>query len=160
MSRILPIFLLFALSYPDRGDIISTQVVSTKDIDNNQLYIENELSVLASGDFFNLTVEYGYWMYNITYETIDKYGISNEYRKPVIAGDIHEGLLRDNDAIEYLLDVDESKRQLMKTKNGKKADHIIPISEIFLSPFLRFFFNVSFFSNIAANAATPSIFPK
>ena len=74
MSRILPIFLLFALSYSDRGDIISTQVVSTKDIDNNQLYIENELSVLASGDFFNLTVEYGYWMYNITYETIDKYG--------------------------------------------------------------------------------------
>jgi hypothetical protein len=78
VSRILPIFFVLALSFPDRGDLISTQVVSTKDIDNNQLYIENELSVLASGDFFNLTVEYGYWMYNITYETIDKYGIPTQ----------------------------------------------------------------------------------
>ena len=61
MNRILPIFLLLALSYPDRGDIISTQVVSTKDINNNQIYIENELSVLASGDFFNLTVEFKFF---------------------------------------------------------------------------------------------------
>ena len=58
----------------ERGDIISTEIVSTRDINNNQVYIENELSVLASDDFFNLSVEYGYWMYNIVYETIDKNG--------------------------------------------------------------------------------------
>ena len=41
VNRILLIFLLLSLSYSDRGDIISTQIVSTRDIDNNQIYIEN-----------------------------------------------------------------------------------------------------------------------
>lgn len=72
--NLIPIFLLLSFCLSERGDIISTQIVSTRDIDNNQIYIENELSVLASDDFFNLTVEYGYWMYNIVYETIDKHG--------------------------------------------------------------------------------------
>ena len=68
----LSIFISLCLS--ERGDVISTEVISTRDIGNNQIYIENELSVLASDDFFNLTVEYGYWMYKIVYETIDKEG--------------------------------------------------------------------------------------
>ena len=76
--KILFLSILIGLCMSDRGDIISTQIVSTRDIDNNQIYIENELSVLASDDFFNLTVEYGYWMYNIVYETIDKDGNPTE----------------------------------------------------------------------------------
>ena len=72
--KILFLYILISFCMSDRGDIISTQIVSTRDIDNNQIYIESELSVLASDDFFNLTVEYGYWMYNIVYETIDKDG--------------------------------------------------------------------------------------
>ena len=63
------IFLSFLLSA--RGDLISTEVMSTKNLSNNQIYIDNELSALASDSFFGLEVEYGFWLYKIIYETID-----------------------------------------------------------------------------------------
>ena len=39
--NLIPIFLLLSFCLSERGDIISTEIVSTRDIDNNQIYIEN-----------------------------------------------------------------------------------------------------------------------
>ena len=70
------IIILVSLSFltADRGDIIEAQVVSTRDVNNSQVYINNELDALAGESFFDLTVEYGYWLYKIVYETIDFQG--------------------------------------------------------------------------------------
>ena len=64
-------FLSLNFLFSERGDLIEVQIFSTRDINNNQIYIDNELSALAGESFFNLTVEYGYWFYSIIYETID-----------------------------------------------------------------------------------------
>ena len=58
----------------DRGDLVSTEILGTANSTNNQVYIDNELSALAGESFFNLTVEYGYRLYKIVYETIDANG--------------------------------------------------------------------------------------
>ena len=70
------IIILVSLSFlaADRGDLIEAQVVSTRDVNNSQVYINNELDALAGESFFDLTVEYGYWFYKIVYETIDFQG--------------------------------------------------------------------------------------
>jgi len=73
-NRIFIFLILSTFLLAERGDLINVQVMATKDLLNNQGYIDNELSTLAGDSFFNLTVEYGFWLYNITYETIDKYG--------------------------------------------------------------------------------------
>ncbi len=70
----LVILITFSLIYSARGDLIEIEVMSTRDLANNQAYIDAELDVLGGGDFFNLTVEYGFWLYKIVYETIDKDG--------------------------------------------------------------------------------------
>ena len=62
------LLLLFLLASPvlaERGDVISVEILSTKDVNNNQVYIDNELSALASDSFFGLDVEYGYRLYKI-----------------------------------------------------------------------------------------------
>ena len=61
-----------AILFPDRGDLISIQMMSTRNLGNNQIYINNELSETTT-DLFSLDpVEYGYWMYKVTYETINE----------------------------------------------------------------------------------------
>ena len=75
------LLLLFLLASPvlaERGDVISVEILSTKDVNNNQVYIDNELSALASDSFFGLTVQYGYRLYKINYETIDRNGNPTE----------------------------------------------------------------------------------
>ena len=62
-------------------------------------------------------------------DTIEKYGITEEYLKPTISKDIHFGLLEDSDAIEYLLNVNESKGKLVKSENGKKVLKYIEYGE-------------------------------
>ena len=79
INNIIFIFFLFlSLLFPERGDLIEAQILSTRDINNNQTYIDNELSALAGDSFFSLTVEYGYWFYKIIYETIDANGNSTQ----------------------------------------------------------------------------------
>ena len=73
-NRIFIFLILSSFLLAERGDLINVQVMATKDLLNNQTYIDNELSTLAGDSFFSLTVEYGFWLYNVTYETIDKYG--------------------------------------------------------------------------------------
>ena len=73
-SKVIFLNIIFNLCIAARGDVISLEILSTRDVNNNQIFIDNELSVLSSDDFFDLNVGYGYWMYKIIYETIDKHG--------------------------------------------------------------------------------------
>ena len=52
---------------------------------------------------------------------IKEYNISKEYLCPIISGGIHEGLLEDDDAEEYLLNVSAPKGRLVKTSDGKNV---------------------------------------
>ena len=73
-NRLFTFLIFISLLLAARGDLIEIEVISTRDAGNNQIYIDNELSALAGESFFDLTVGYGYWLYKITYETIDKDG--------------------------------------------------------------------------------------
>ena len=65
----------------------------------------------------------------LTTKMIQEYDIAEQYRKPVLSGNIREGLLSDDDAVEYLLDVNETKTELSKTKDGKRVLRYINIGE-------------------------------
>ena len=54
-------------------------------------------------------------------ETIRRYRIAEKYFKPVISKDMHEGVLVNDSASEYLLNVNESKDELVKTEEGKRV---------------------------------------
>lgn len=56
----------------------------------------------------------------LTKDIIEKYEIAEEYMQPVMSRDLHFGVLDNDDANEFLLNVNESKRILLKSKNGKK----------------------------------------
>ena len=71
MKRVFILLIPLGLLFAERGDLISADVMATKDPNNNQLYIDDELSALAGESFFNLTVEYGFWLYKLVYETVD-----------------------------------------------------------------------------------------
>ena len=73
-SNLIIYFILTSFMIADRGDLVSTEILGTANSTNNQVYIDNELSALAGESFFNLTVEYGYRLYKIVYETIDANG--------------------------------------------------------------------------------------
>ena len=60
-----------ALLFSARGDLISTEILATRNVNNTQTYIENELAQIVSDMFSIEPAKYGYWMYKITYETID-----------------------------------------------------------------------------------------
>ena len=65
----------------------------------------------------------------LTKDIIEKYGIAEEYRKPIISNDIHIGLLDNNDAKEYLLNVNDPKDKLVKSDDGKKILKYIEYGE-------------------------------
>ena len=71
MKRNKIILLLLSFLFAERGDLISAQMLSTKSTGNNQIYIDMELSSTITGQFNLDPVSYGYWLYKITYETID-----------------------------------------------------------------------------------------
>ena len=54
-----------------RGDLISTEILATRNVNNTQTYIEDELAQIVTDMFSIDPAQYGYWMYKITYETID-----------------------------------------------------------------------------------------
>ena len=70
------IFILFIINiiFADRGDLISADILATRNVSNTQAYIDNELSQIVSDMFSIDPAQYGYWLYKITYETIDIYG--------------------------------------------------------------------------------------
>ena len=70
------IFLLFmvSFSFSARGDLLSTELLATRNVINTQTYIETELAQIVTDMFSIEAAQYGYWMYKITYETIDLNG--------------------------------------------------------------------------------------
>ncbi len=57
-----------------RGDLISTQILDTRNVTNNQAYIEDELSQVVTDQFSIDPAQYGFWLYKVTYETVDIHG--------------------------------------------------------------------------------------
>ncbi|SVE16684.1 uncharacterized protein METZ01_LOCUS469538, partial [marine metagenome] len=57
-----------------RGDLISAQILDTRNRVNNQAYIENELNQIVTDQFSIDPAEYGFWLYKVTYETVDIHG--------------------------------------------------------------------------------------
>ena len=74
MKKIIIILITFTYLISDRGDLINAEMISTRNLNNNQVYIDNELSSTTQNQFSLQPIEYGYWMYKITYETINKDG--------------------------------------------------------------------------------------
>ena len=72
MKRIIIILFTLNLLFSERGDLISVEQKSTRNLGNNQIYIDNELSSTTTDQFSLDPVEYGYWYFKITYETVDK----------------------------------------------------------------------------------------
>lgn len=64
----------FSICIAARGDIISTQILDTRNVINNQAYIENELNQIVTDQFSIDPMEYGFWLYKVTYETVDIHG--------------------------------------------------------------------------------------
>ena len=58
------IILIFqaAFLFSSRGDIISTQILDTRNVVNNQVYIDDELNQIVSDQFSIDPVEYGFWL--------------------------------------------------------------------------------------------------
>ena len=63
-----------AFLFAARGDLISTEILATRNVVNTQTYIEEELAHIVTDMFSIDPAQYGYWMYKITYETIDIHG--------------------------------------------------------------------------------------
>ena len=57
-----------------RGDLISTEILATRNVNNTQTYIEDELAQIVTDMFSIEPAQYGYWLYKISYETIDIHG--------------------------------------------------------------------------------------
>ena len=57
-----------------RGDLISTEIIATRSVNNNQAFIDYELGQIVADEFSIDPVQFGYWLYKITYETIDIHG--------------------------------------------------------------------------------------
>ena len=66
-----------AFLFSARGDLISTEILATRNVSNTQIYIEDQLAQIVTDMFAIEPAQYGYWMYKITYETIDIYGNSH-----------------------------------------------------------------------------------
>ena len=71
MKKIIIILFIFNCLLGERGDIISTEMLSTRSLNNNQIYIDFEISETITDQFSLDPISYGYWLYKITYETID-----------------------------------------------------------------------------------------
>ena len=69
-------FILFhiGLLFPARGDLISTEILATRNVNNTQAFIDQELHEIVADMFSIEPAQYGYWLYKITYETIDTHG--------------------------------------------------------------------------------------
>ena len=61
-------------NFAARGDIIATQILNTRNLVNNQAYIEAELNQIVTDQFSIDPAQYGFWLYKVTYETVDIHG--------------------------------------------------------------------------------------
>ena len=54
-----------AFLFAARGDLISTEILATRNVINTQTYIEEELAQIVTDMFSINPAQYGYWMYKI-----------------------------------------------------------------------------------------------
>ena len=71
VNTVIILMLQTAFLFAARGDLISTEILATRNVVNTQTYIEEELAQIVTDMFSIDPAQYGYWMYKITYETID-----------------------------------------------------------------------------------------
>ena len=74
VNTVIILMLQTAFLFAARGDLISTEILATRNVVNTQTYIEEELAQIVTDMFSIDPAQYGYWMYKITYETIDIHG--------------------------------------------------------------------------------------
>ena len=74
VNTVIILMLQAAFLFAARGDLISTEILATRNVVNTQAYIEEELAQIVTDMFSIDPAQYGYWMYKITYETIDVHG--------------------------------------------------------------------------------------
>ncbi len=74
MKKYLIILIILSTGYSERGDLVSVNFQASRNITNNQSYIDNELSSIVQSQFALEPIEYGVTMYKISYETIDANG--------------------------------------------------------------------------------------
>ena len=74
VNTVIILMLQTAFLFAARGDLISTEILATRNVVNTQAYIEEELAQIVTDMFSIDPAQYGYWMYKITYETIDIHG--------------------------------------------------------------------------------------
>ena len=67
------LFTFISFIFSDRGDLISAEILDSKNRDDNQVLVNEELPVALNLD----PVTYGYTLYKIVYETIDMNGDYN-----------------------------------------------------------------------------------
>ena len=77
LNIVLMVFIAIEFSFGERGDLITTDILATRNVLNTQTYIEDELAQIVTDMFSIEPAQYGYWMYKITYETIDIHGNSH-----------------------------------------------------------------------------------
>ena len=65
--RAIILMLLVNTVFSERGDLISSEILSTRTVSNNQAYIDDELGQIVSDQFSIEPAQYGYWLYKITY---------------------------------------------------------------------------------------------
>ena len=58
---------LLGLCFAVRGDLISTEILATRNVNNTQTYIEEELAQIVTDMFSIEPAQYGYWLYKISY---------------------------------------------------------------------------------------------
>ena len=78
VNAVIILMLQTAFLFPARGDLISAEILATRNVINTQTYIEEELAQIVTDIFSIDPAQYGYWMYKITYETIDINGNPHE----------------------------------------------------------------------------------
>ena len=66
--------IILCVVFAARGDLISTEILATRNVNNTQIYIEEELAQIVTDMFSIEPAQYGYWLYKISYETIDIHG--------------------------------------------------------------------------------------
>ena len=77
LAWLLTMMIFVEFIFAERGDLISFEILATRNVNNTQTYIENELEQIVSDMFSIDPAQYGYWLYKITYETIDAHGNLN-----------------------------------------------------------------------------------
>ena len=63
VNAVIILMLQTVFLFAARGDLISTEILATRNVINTQAYIEDELAQIVTDIFSIDPAQYGYWMY-------------------------------------------------------------------------------------------------